>query len=418
MKHLVRAMLVAAVLLAGLAAAQVEILYWQYQFDARFDAMEQLIEQFNAENPDIVVRQETFPYDAYQQQVAASLPAGEGPDVVQLFYGWLPTWQRSGYVEPLPAEFFDAAELDATFVPMAQAAKLGGTYYGLPTAVRSLGLFYNKDLLSEAGYDSPPATWDEFIEIAKALTIKRGPRFEQIGWGVAPQGQEHHVIREVLTRQFGTAPYSDDGTEVLYDSEAGIEAFAFYTGLITEHELGVIDFVPGTSGYREGFRSLQNIAMIFDGSFAIGATQNTAEFEWGVTELPVGPSGVKSNFGSFWMNGLTPNALADPAKTEAAAKFLQYVTSPEAMELWLDVVGELPARQALIADPELAADPVFGPFIRSLEYAHATTFVDESAQRAVIMDAVNRVVLEGVDPEASWLQAAAEEQALLDQFAQ
>ncbi len=88
------------------------------------------------------------------------------------------------------------------------------------------------------------------------------------------------------------------------------------------------------------------------------------------------------------------------------------------MELWLDVVGELPARQALIADPELAADPVFGPFIRSLEYAHATTFVDESAQRSVIVDAVNRVVLEGVDPEASWLQAAAEEQALLDQFAQ
>src|SRR5690606_20385426 len=70
----------------------------------------------------------------------------------------------------------------------------------------------------------------------------------------------------------------------------------------------------------------------------------------------------------------------------------------EAMKLWLEQVGELPARLSLADDTELAEDPVDGPFIRSLPYSHATCFVDEEGQRRVMVDAINRVLLEGTDP--------------------
>ena len=410
-----RFLLILAVLVGvGVSAAQqTTITYWQYDYATRVDAMNQLIEQFEAANPDIDVVQETFPYDGYQQQVAASLPAGQGADVAQLFYGWLPTWQRAGYVVPLPEEFFDAGQLDSEFAPMAQAAKVDGVWYGLPTAVRSLALFYNSDMLAEAGYDAPPSTWDEFVEIATATTVKQGQRFVQVGYGFAPTGQDHHLLREVLVRQFGGVPYSDDGTEVTYDSEEGIEALEFYTSWVTEHEFAVPEFVPGNNGYRDGFRQLENIAMIVDGSFAIGDVQQV-EFNWGVTELPTFDNGVQSNFGSFFMNALTPNAANDPAKLEASAKFLEFVTSEDAMRLWLDVVGELPARRGLIADPELAADPVYGPFVRALDYAHATIFVDETGQRDVMVDAINSVVLQGQAPAEAMHDAAAAEQLLID----
>ena len=411
--------LAAGTLVSNASAQDVEITYWQYDYATRVDAIDQLIEQFEAENPGIDVIHETFPYDAYQQQVAASLPAGQGPDVVQLFYGWLPAWARAGYVEALPAEYFDPETLSEEFVPMAQAAKFGGEWYGLPTAVRSLALFYNADMLAEAGYDEPPATWAEFEEIARALTERRGASFTQTGYGISPAGQDHNLIREILTRQYGTPPYNEDNTEVLYDSPEGLAAFEHYMSWITGDEpLGVIEFVPGNNGYRDGFRQIQNIAMIIDGSFAIGDTQNAAQFDWGVTEIPVlEEGGTRANFGSFWMNGLTPNAFEDEATLEASAKFLEFITRPEAMQLWLDVVGELPARQELIEDPELANDPIYGPFISSLDYATATVFVDESGQRQVMLDAINRVALEGADPAAAWEQAAAEDQALLDEFA-
>lgn len=419
MKYLVKFLAPLALVLAwGQATAQTTITYWQYDFASRIDAMNQLIAQFEAANPDIIVVQETFPYDAYQQRVAAATAAGEGPDVVQLFYGWAAAWQRAGYVEPIPQDKLSHEWIESYFIPMAQAGKIGGEYYGLPTAVRALALFYNKDMMAASGLDpnSPPTTWDEFVAAAQAMTVKRGPLFTQIGYG--PGGQDHHLIRTVLTTQLGATPYSADGTTVQYGGEAGAQALATWSKWQTEDEIGVLEFVPGGSGYREGFINLETIGMIVDGSFALGNVRKNAGFDWGVAELPTFDNGVKANFGSYWMNGLGPAAFESDAKLDASVRFMQFVTSPEAMQLWLEVVGELPAAASLIDDASLRSDPVYGPFIAGLAYAEATQFVDEGAQRQIMLDAYNRVLLEGMDPAESIALAAEADQALLDEFNQ
>ena len=95
-----------AMMTFGAAAKAVEIEYWQYFFDARVDAMEQLIENFEAANPDITVTMTHFPYADYRTKVAAAIPAGEGPDVVQLFYGWLNDYKAAELIQPLPADTF------------------------------------------------------------------------------------------------------------------------------------------------------------------------------------------------------------------------------------------------------------------------------------------------------------------------
>jgi multiple sugar transport system substrate-binding protein len=319
-------------------------------------------------------------------------------------------------VEPLPKEHFSDEWIQGHFVPAIESVNIGGDYYGLPTAVRALALFYNKDHFREVGLDpeNPPATWDAFIEAAKALTIRVGPRFERIGYGIAPINQDHHLVRTVLMNQLGTPPYSADNTEVLYGNDIGAQALAFYTSWQDEHQIGVNEFVPGANASREGFINLQNISMTIDGSFALGNVRANAQFDWGVAELPTFDNGVRSNFGSYFMNGLTPNAFRDEATLEAAARFMKFVTSEEAMLLWLDVVGELPAAQSLIADPTLTSDPVLSVFLNALEYAEATPWADEAAQRVNMVDAINRVWLEGADPLASIQQAAAADQALLD----
>lgn len=390
----------------------VTLTYWQYEFKTKVEAVNELIRRFEAQNPGIKVLHQTFPYDAYQQKVATSIPAGQGPDVVNLYYGWAPTWVKAGYLVPLPEDW--AKRVDESFVPMVQAAKVAGKLYGVPTAVRSLALFYNKDLFRQAGLSGPPRTWGEFLEAAKRLTVKQGNRFTQIGYGVAPDGQDHHLVREVLLRQFGGRPYSEDGRRVLYLSEAGVRALTFYTDWVRKYEIGVPGFFPGNNGYRDGFIA-GKIGMIVDGSFAIGTIQQGARFNWGVAELPLErPGGRKANFGSFWMHALTP--LATGAKREAALKFLAFLTSEETQRYWLEKVGELPASKALIRDPKLSLSPVYGPFVLSLGYAKATPFVDEAAQRKVMVDAINRVLLQGMDPAQSLKMAAEEEQKILDQF--
>ncbi len=413
----------AASLLLFSASAQeeVELTYWQYEFESKVETIDELIEAFEAEHPGITVEQQTFPYDAFQQQVAAAVPAGEGPDIVNLFYGWLPAWAGAGYLIPLPENSFDAASIERDFIPTVQGASYDGSYWGLPTAVRNLALFYNQEMFDEAGIDGPPATWDEFVEVAKQLTVGENGRFEQIGYGVAPDGQDHNLVREVLVRQFGGTPYSEDNAQVTYNSPEGKEAFSFYTNWVTEDAIGVPNFVPGGSsgsaaGYRTGFMA-GRIAMVIDGSFAIDTFNEGAGFEWGVAELPVmEEGGTQANFSSFWMNGLTPQAEESPEKLEAASRFLQFLTTEEAMQIWLENTGELPARASLAENPELAEDAVFGPFIRALPYSTATFFANEDEQRRIMLDAINRVWQQDVDAGGSLDEAASEEQGLLDAF--
>lgn len=406
--------LVSAVL--GMAEEPVTIVYWQYEYATKVAAIDELIKIFEERNPGIKVIHETFPYAAFAEKVAAAVPAGVGPHIVNLYYGWLPAWQRAGYLQPLPEELFPTEEIEREFAPLVKAAKLDGRYWGLPTAVRTLALFYNVDLFEENGIQAPPETWEEFIEIAKKLTIRQGNTLVRAGFGMAPDGQDHHLIREVLIRQLGGAPYSEDYRQVLYNSPEGVRALQFYADLALVHKVGEPDFpFPGVSGYyREGFNA-GLIAMIVDGSFAIGTIQRGAQFRWSVAELPrFSPGGERHNFASFWMHALTPRAQG--AEREAAAKFLKFITSEEAMELWLQKVGELPARLALLERPELLADPIFGPFMRALPYSHATFFVDEARQRQIMIDAVLRVIRGGVPAAEALAQAATEEQAVLDAF--
>lgn len=334
----------------------VTIRYWQYYFETKVDLIDELIAEFETQNPGIKVIHEDFPYEAYGPKVATAVPAGEGPEIANLFYGWLPAWVNAGYLQPLP---FSAEEIERDFIPMVKGASMNGQYYGLPTGVRSLAVFYNKDMLREKGFDRDITTWDDFIEAGQLMAERRGPFFTRLGFGFGPSGQDHHIVREVLLRQFGGEPYSADNRQVTYNDAAGVQALKYYTDWQLEHGLGDLEFFPGRADYRDGFIA-GLIGMIIDGSFAIGTVRNGVgdQFEWGVAELPVFDNGEAHNFGSFWMHGLTPKAFENDAKLDASVKFLQFITSEDAMQRWLDQVGELPARASMADDPALAEDPV------------------------------------------------------------
>jgi multiple sugar transport system substrate-binding protein len=400
-----------AAALFGGAANAVEIEYWQYFFDARVAAMEQLIEGFEAANPDITVKMTHFPYADYRTKVAAAVPAGEGPDVVQLFYGWLNDYKEAALIQPLPADVFPADEIDANFFPMVAAMREGDNYWALPTAVRSLALFYNNTLLEEAGVE-PPSTLDEMVAAARAMTKVDGAgNITQVGITQGMTAQDHHWFREVLVRQFGGEPYVDDYRTVNYNSEAGQAALDFYVGMSEGDEpISSIGFMDEPQAAFKAGRA----GMHIDGSFRIGSLNNTRGLDWGVTELPATADGVQSNYSSYWVNAITTKAEGE--KFDAAVKFMQYITSDEAMQVWLDVVGELPAKPSVGMTEENSNNETFGPFIRGLAYANTTKFANESAQRQILVEMVERMTLQGMSSADSIAIAAEAEQALLDEY--
>lgn len=396
---------------AGVARADVEIEYWQYFFEARVTAMDTLIENFEAANPGITVKTNQFPYADYRTKVAAAIPAGEGPDVVQLFYGWLNDYVDAELIQPLPTDAFPVETIDEEFFPMVQAMKRDGQYMALPTAVRSLALFYNERLFDKAGIEKPPETLDELVEVAKKLTVRDGAgNLTQVGLTSGMTAQDHHWWREVLLRQFGGQPYSDDLKTVAYDSDAGRKALEWYVALDQEHGVTDSTFMDEPQAAFKAGRA----GMHIDGSFRIGALNDTRGLKWGVAELPAGPDGTKSNYSSYWVNAVTSKAEGE--KYDAALKFMAYITSDEAMQIWLETVGELPAKPSAALTEKNQNDPIYGPFVKGLGYAQSTVFVEESGQRQLMTDMVSRIELEGQSVADSLAEAARAEQAILDGF--
>ena len=337
---------------------KVSIEYWQYFYQSKQDLVNTLIDDFQKQNPTIeIVHNSTIPYEQYQQKLAAAAPAGQGPDVVNLYYGWLGKYTQSGYLLELPPAVFPAATLEKDFFPVVQGAKLQGKYWGVPTAVRTLALFYNKDIMSASGLDpnKPPTTWEEFVDTA-IKTTKRGSdgKLETAGFAWGPDGQGHQWWREALNRQNGIPPMSDDLKKLNWTDPRAVEAFTWWTDLVTKHKVGEPGFyTDDQTSFKTGHAALH-----IDGSFRLSTFATDApNLNYAIAPLPAHKD--KATYSSFWVNCLTKRATGP--RLEAATKWMQYLSTPEVMRQWVDKVGELPARRLWRKRTHLPKTPSLGP---------------------------------------------------------
>jgi len=122
------------------------------------------------------------------------------PDI---FYNWwnnTPSWAEAGAILDLTDYIANTPDYDIDdFLPYAlkMAAHPDGRQFAIPWQVSTSALFYNKDMLAEAGYTEPPKSLDEILEIHKKVTkIENGvvkqagiipdiPWLENVGWPVA-----------------------------------------------------------------------------------------------------------------------------------------------------------------------------------------------------------------------------------------
>jgi len=392
---------------------KVAIEYWQYEFPAKVELIDSLIKEFQTEHPNITVKQTNFPYDQYNQKVATLVPAGKGPDLINLYYGWLPKYVSSGYLQPLPEADFPAADIENNFFPFVQTAKLNGSYYALPTGVRTLGLFYNKDLFVKAGIDpnKPPTTWEELVDYTKKLTEKDGKdQFVIEGFGWEPGSQLHHWFRDGLLYQAGGKDTSDDRTTVLWnESPAGLEAFKYLIDFAKEHKVGINGFyTDDANAFKTG-----HAAINVDGSYRLGSIKkDVPDLNYAIAPLPSYKN--KSTQASFWANAIPSNVKGE--KLAAATEFLKFLTSKGVQEQWVEKTGELPAQKEVAFQDKYVKDEKLGPFISQLPDSRAHFFIDETQERTLFVEAVDQVILNNVPYEKAFTDLIAKTQKLYDDY--
>ena len=173
------AFLMAIVMLMGLAPAvlaeeTVKIEFWCSWEDAWRDALEELVHQFEAQNPGCEVEfVYAGSYNESNQKLLAAHAAGQVPTVQQTVGTNIMTFAENGVIYPLD-EYIAANGDDMSVFSsgMLAAYQYGGKQYGLPGCISLVPTwFYNKTITTEEGI-AIPTTWEEFDTFLRAATKK------------------------------------------------------------------------------------------------------------------------------------------------------------------------------------------------------------------------------------------------------
>lgn len=112
--------------------------------------------------------------ETYEQELAAALASGTGPDIFVLRSDY--AMNNAGKAITIPFTSLPQTQFEANFIEAALpllSKNLGGVI-AVPFLADPLVLYWNRDLLQAAGYAKPPSYWDEVIPMATYLTSASG----------------------------------------------------------------------------------------------------------------------------------------------------------------------------------------------------------------------------------------------------
>ncbi len=371
-KLLVRALVVVAFAgLAGAATAQnVELTYLTHWPPETVANLEDAIDRYEAANPDVSIEVRAVPFGNLLSTLRSQATSPSGPTIAGIYELWLPELVGAGIADPMPDPYYE--DVRAHWPEgLVGSVSVDGMAYGYPNEVNLYALNYNQRLFAEAGIDGPPATWDELLDVAEALTVRDGNLLVQQGFGLInswPAGVVHPWLSLVYSN--GGALIEDGRARL--DSESTQAVAELYHRLI--FDLGATDPAMGTANASTTGPYLQNFAngqtaMIIMANWwqsALRDSMGDAFEDVATAPIPVGPNGDTAHPVSYaWLTMVNGNA--SDAQQAAAWDFLQWLNAPEsgragasAMADTLMAMGILPSRGS---DVEAYAEELDTPFL-------------------------------------------------------
>lgn len=128
--------------------------------------------EFEENNPSISVALEFVPYEALHDKIITSAAAGtNGYDIVLYDVVWPAEFAEGGFLtdvtdrvpKELGNQIFDGAWTTVTY---------NSRIFGMPWILDTKYLFFNREMLSQAGIETPPSTWAEVMEQSQILKDK------------------------------------------------------------------------------------------------------------------------------------------------------------------------------------------------------------------------------------------------------
>ena len=320
------------------AAAAVTISFWKSPHSLNEEErMGAVIADFEAQMDNIAVEHTITTWETWDETYTAAFAGGNPPDVSYMpdrFYFKFAEAGQLMDLNPLVDDPSYASEKEAWFTGPWELGNWLGTQVGIPNIATMFFIYANKSLFEEAGLDvaSPPASYDELVEYALAMTKPDG---EQWGYGAMTTTVDQGFFA-------GFQYFHDCGANFLnetldgpgFDNDCGVFALSFLSSLICEHQVQAPHGAFNRAGIIDLFRG-GKIAMLMEEVSQHGDfREQDLGFEYDIFLQPPGDTG-HSSFGNF---GFFMIAEASEQK-EPAWEFIKYISSGPVLGAWAEQHG-------------------------------------------------------------------------------
>lgn len=354
----------------------IELNFWSVYDDS--DAYDDLIAAYQANHPNITISYRKFRYEEYERQLLEAWAEDRGPDIFAVPNSWLAKYRSK--IEPMPAKITMAyvyqkgnlqketvTELRTTPTITIRQLKDGfpdvvaadviynDQVYGLPLSLDTMVMYYNRDILANAGVVNPPATWNEFQEAAKKITRvgTSGTSTQRIIRSGAAMGTGANVDRafdiisllllqnDAISIDSQTAP-SFRNTN---DSNPVYDAVTFYTDFAMPGK-DVYSWNREMPGSMTAFMAGQ-VGMAFGYNYNLATIRaQSPKLRLGIAPVPQLNPDAPRNYANYWLNTVAKKS----EHAQEAWDFVLYISSSENAGKYLEKTAKPAALKSLISE--------------------------------------------------------------------
>ncbi|MFI2510873.1 ABC transporter substrate-binding protein [Streptomyces sp. NPDC018972] len=291
----------------------------------------------------VTVEQQSVPASQVMTKALRMASSKSLPDIVQFDASEMPTFADAGGLVDLRTLGLATDDIPEGIVNFGSYK---GTYYGAARSVNTLALFYNKDILDEAGV-RVPTTWDELRQAAKKLT--EGNRY---GLALSAGGAEDGVF------QFTPFMWSNGGDETDLDSPEVVEALDYWKALLQDGSLSKSTVNWTQADVNDQFMA-GNAAMMINGPWQVETLNTKKSLHWEIAQIPVPETGADS-VGPLGGAVLTVPRTGDTEREKTAGRIVACLASEKeqltyALNSWMVPANEKAAAKWREQVPELDA---------------------------------------------------------------
>ncbi|PWI09012.1 sugar ABC transporter substrate-binding protein [Streptomyces sp. NWU339] len=297
----------------------------------------------------IKVKLEVVPWSDLLNRILTATTSGQGPDVLNIGNTWSASLQATGALLPWDAKNFDRIGGKDRFVDSALGST--GTEGQDPAAVplysMAYALYYNKQMLADAGVDAPPTTWDELVAAGKK--VSKGGK-----WGIGMEGSNpseniHHAF--VFAKQHGADFFTADGKPD-FTNDGAVTAVKQYVDLMAEDKI----IAPGNAEYAQNqsvsdFAKGRTAMLLWQSASANLTSQGMSEDDYGIAPVPVqsGTPGAGKQVNSM-VAGINLAVFKDSDNLDGATEFVKFMTSDAEQKILNTAYSSIPPVKAAQED--------------------------------------------------------------------